>query len=149
MLCSGEILRVRAVTAVEMMSKQESKSHTGPNQVRKEYSSWSQAIYDAVLTADDNGNLNLTVDGGSDRGEFAYFSCVNFDKVNFLSGRIEDGDTILEIQGHRVAGYTRNDVLSLLNYSARNDSAVSVRCVRAGECCGKKKKVSAARSLTR
>ncbi|KAL1416190.1 hypothetical protein MTO96_006453 [Rhipicephalus appendiculatus] len=111
-----------------MMSKQESKSHTGPNQVRKEYSSWSQAIYDAVLTADDNGNLNLTVDGGSDRGEFAYFSCVNFDKVNFLSGRIEDGDTILEIQGHRVAGYTRNDVLSLLNYSARNDSAVSVRC---------------------
>ncbi|XP_075552156.1 membrane associated guanylate kinase, WW and PDZ domain containing protein magi isoform X4 [Dermacentor variabilis] len=115
-----------------MMSKQESKSHTGPNQVRKEYSSWSQAIYDAVLTADDNGNLNLTVDGGSDRGEFAYFSCVNFDKVNFLSGRIEDGDTILEIQGHRVAGYTRNDVLSLLNYSARNDSAVSVRCVRAG-----------------
>lgn len=133
MLCPGEILlRTRAVTAVEMMSKQESKSHTGPNQVRKEYSSWSQAIYDAVLTADDNGNLNLTVDGGSDRGEFAYFSCVNFDKVNFLSGRIEDGDTILEIQGHRVAGYTRNDVLSLLNYSARNDSAVSVRCVRAG-----------------
>lgn len=133
MLCPGEIpLRSRAVTDVEMMSKQEPKSHTGPNQVRKEYSSWSQAIYDAVLTADDNGNLNLTVDGGSDRGEFAYFSCVNFDKVNFLSGRIEDGDTILEIQGHRVAGYTRNDVLSLLNYSARNDSAVSVRCVRAG-----------------
>ncbi|XP_077488025.1 membrane associated guanylate kinase, WW and PDZ domain containing protein magi isoform X7 [Amblyomma americanum] len=115
-----------------MMSKQESKSHTGPNQVRKEFSTWSQAIYDAVLTADDNGNLNLTVDGGSDRGEFAYFSCVSVDKVNFLSGRIEDGDTILEIQGHRVAGYTRNDVLSLLSYSARNDSAVSVRCVRAG-----------------
>ncbi|XP_077539453.1 membrane associated guanylate kinase, WW and PDZ domain containing protein magi isoform X6 [Haemaphysalis longicornis] len=115
-----------------MMSKQESKSHTGQNQARKEFSSWSQAIYDAVLTADDNGNLNLTVDGGSDSGEFAYFSCVNLDKANFLSGRIEDGDTILEIQGHRVAGYTRNDVLSLLNYSARNDSAVSVRCVRAG-----------------
>lgn len=114
------------------MSKQESKSHTGQNQARKEFSSWSQAIYDAVLTADDNGNLNLTVDGGSDRGEFAYFSCVSLDKANFLSGRIEDGDTILEIQGHRVAGYTRNDVLSLLNYSARNDSAVSVRCVRAG-----------------
>ncbi|KAG0429835.1 hypothetical protein HPB47_023263 [Ixodes persulcatus] len=115
-----------------MMSKQEGKTHQAPSQARKEPNSWSQAIYDAVVTADDNGNLNLSVDGGSDRGDFAYFSCVNSEKANFLSGRIEDGDTILEIQGHRVAGYTRNDVLSLLSYSARNDSAVSVRGVRAG-----------------
>ncbi|KAK7791492.1 hypothetical protein R5R35_008847 [Gryllus longicercus] len=92
---------------------------------------WRQGVRETVLTARSDGSLNFSIHGGSDNGEFAYLSDIIQNKVNYVSGKLNDGDVVLEIQGQKVAGYTQRDVVAWLNHCCRNGNPVVLKTVDA------------------
>ncbi|XP_063219492.1 membrane-associated guanylate kinase, WW and PDZ domain-containing protein 1 isoform X3 [Bacillus rossius redtenbacheri] len=96
------------------------------------WDSWRQRVHVSVVTPCADGSLNFTIKGGSDYGEFAYVSDVVQSKVSYVSGKLNGGDVILEIQGQKVAGYTRRDVVAWLNHCCRNGNPVVIKSVESG-----------------
>jgi len=94
---------------------------------------WRQGVREIVITARPDGGLNFSVYGGSDRGEFAYVSHIVQNKVNYVSGKLNEEDILLEIQGQKVAGYTQRDVVAWLNHCCRNGNPVVLKTIDAGE----------------
>lgn len=94
---------------------------------------WRQGVREIVITARPDGSLNFSVHGGSDKGEFAYVSHIVQNKVNYVSGKLNEEDILLEIQGQKVAGYTQRDVVAWLNHCCRNGNPVVLKTVDAGE----------------
>ncbi|XP_069694002.1 membrane-associated guanylate kinase, WW and PDZ domain-containing protein 1 isoform X2 [Periplaneta americana] len=92
---------------------------------------WRQGVRETVITARPDGSLNFSVHGGSDNGEFAYVSHIVQNKVNYVSGKLNEEDILLEIQGQKVAGYTQRDVVAWLNHCCRNGNPVVLKTVDA------------------
>uniref|UniRef100_A0A8D9A780 Membrane-associated guanylate kinase, WW and PDZ domain-containing protein 1 n=1 Tax=Cacopsylla melanoneura TaxID=428564 RepID=A0A8D9A780_9HEMI len=89
---------------------------------------WQEKEIKVTLTIPADGTLNFSVGGGSDNGEFAFVTNVNKDK---LKG-IDDGAIILDIQGQKVAGYTRRDTVAWLNHCCRSGNTVHLKTVPGG-----------------
>ncbi|RWS17992.1 membrane-associated guanylate kinase: WW and PDZ domain-containing protein 2-like protein [Dinothrombium tinctorium] len=64
---------------------------------------WSEVVYECLDIQVDDWNIA----GGSDYGQLPYL--------------INSGDILLEIDGHKVAGYTRNDVLEIVRSKPLHD----------------------------
>lgn len=94
---------------------------------------WRQGVCETVITARPDGSLNFSVHGGSDNGEFAYVNHIVQNKVNYVSGKLNEEDILLEIQGQKVAGYTQRDVVAWLNHCCRNGNPVVLKTIDAGE----------------
>lgn len=89
---------------------------------------WSNAVYESYLSASADGTFDLTIEGGSDNGEFPIFGFVPPTNRN-----ISKGDIILEIQGQKIAGYTQKDVIGLLKHCVRNGNSVKIKAVKSGK----------------
>ncbi|XP_046984274.1 membrane-associated guanylate kinase, WW and PDZ domain-containing protein 1 [Schistocerca americana] len=119
------------------MLKSGQKRPTTPNKTRSAIGSpesadhWRQGVRETVLTARPDGSLNFSIHGGSDNGEFAYVSDIVQNKVNYVSGNLNEGDVVLEIQGQKVAGYTQRDVVAWLNHCCRNGNPVTLKTIDA------------------
>ena len=113
------------------MFRSSSKRPVTPNKIEAENSllleHWSNAVFDSFLTANADGTLDVIIEGGSDNGEFPYFGYVPPTDYN-----LSKGDVILEIQGQKIAGFTKRDVLSLLNQCLKNDCSVEIKAVKSG-----------------
>lgn len=94
---------------------------------------WRRFENQVVLSSNADGSLNFGIEGGSDNGEFAHVSNIVQNKVNYSSGRLQEGDVITEIQGQKVAGYTQRDVVAWLNHCCKNGLPVTVNTIPAGE----------------
>lgn len=88
---------------------------------------WSSAVYESYLTANNDGSLDLTIEGGSDNGEFPYFGY-----APPANRSISTGDVLLEIEGQKVAGYTQRDVITFINHCVRNGNSVKIKAVKSG-----------------
>lgn len=104
------------------------------NQLAPVASHWQEKETTVTLNIPADGTLNFSVGGGSDNGEFAFVSNVNKSKVGPDSG-FQEGSIILEIQGQKVAGYTRRDTVAWLNHCCRSGNAVTLRIIPSGEFC--------------
>uniref|UniRef100_A0A1B6DAZ4 Membrane-associated guanylate kinase, WW and PDZ domain-containing protein 1 n=2 Tax=Clastoptera arizonana TaxID=38151 RepID=A0A1B6DAZ4_9HEMI len=93
---------------------------------------WLQSANQISLTALQDGTLNFSIGGGSDNGKFAYVTDINQEKLNYITGVLCDQDIILEIQGQKVAGYTRRDTVAWLNHCCRNGAPVTIKTVPSG-----------------
>ncbi|XP_076344342.1 membrane-associated guanylate kinase, WW and PDZ domain-containing protein 1-like isoform X2 [Tachypleus tridentatus] len=98
----------------------------------KNYEHWSHTIYECVVCTGPDGILNLTIEGGSDNGEFPFFGPLRQDRITYIDGFVEEGDIIIEVQGQKVAGYTQRDVVAWINHCCRNGNPVSIKAVRSG-----------------
>ena len=96
-------------------------------------SHWKNRCRETVVTVASNGILNLPILGGSDNGEFAFLGYLQQEKIHYISGSLENGDILLEIQGQKVVGYTQRDVGAWLNHCCRNGNAVTLRVTDAGK----------------
>lgn len=94
---------------------------------------WRHFENEVTLSANIDGSLNFSIGGGSDQGEFAYVSEVH-SKINYISGKLNIGDIILEIQGQKVAGYTQRDVVAWLNHCCKNGNPVVLKSILSGKC---------------
>ena len=72
----------------------------------------------------------LNFDGGAENREIPYIGLLRQDRINYEKGKIETGEILLKVNGKRVPGMTRNDVIALIECSA---SPVSLVTVEQGE----------------
>ena len=100
---------------------------------RKEPKHWSQRVSECIVSAGPEGNLNLTIRGGADNGQFCWLGEIRHDKVHYHSGKLHQDDIILEIQGQKVAGYTLRDLESWLGQVCKNAAPVMFKTVRSGK----------------
>lgn len=131
--------KLRAESYVIMLKSGQKRPNT-PNKTKSEVTGspdaaehWRQGVRETVITARPDGSLNFSVHGGSDKGEFAYVSHIVQNKVHYVSGKLNEEDILLEIQGQKVAGYTQRDVVAWLNHCCRNGNPVVLKTVDAGE----------------
>lgn len=94
---------------------------------------WRRFENEVTLSANEDGCLNFSVDGGSDNGQFACISELVQSKVNYKSGTLNEGDIILEVQGQKVAGYTQRDVVAWLNHCCKNGNPVVLKTISPGK----------------
>lgn len=92
------------------MQKMSSKRPVTPNNIKnyspsQRNSHCRENIYECIEFISWNGVLNLQIDGGSDNGEFNYFGQQVQSRINYSKGKFEEGESILEIKNHKVAGY--------------------------------------------
>ncbi|KAI5731509.1 hypothetical protein M8J77_011202 [Diaphorina citri] len=90
---------------------------------------WQDKETPVTLTVPPDGSLNFSVGGGSDSGEFAYVTNINKEKVKGAEKYLEEKAIILEIQGQKVAGYTRRDTIAWLNHCCRSGKTLTLRTV--------------------
>lgn len=112
------------------MLRASAKRPITPNKLEAEtnllHGHWSKAVYESYLTSSDD-TFELTIEGGSDNGQFPFIGY-----VPATNRSVSKGDILLEVQGQKIAGYTQRDVLNLLKHYMRNGNSVQVRAVKSG-----------------
>ncbi|KAF0296427.1 Membrane-associated guanylate kinase, WW and PDZ domain-containing protein 2 [Amphibalanus amphitrite] len=98
---------------------------------RGEPAHWSVDLRETVLTADPE-RLYIEIDGGSEEGQFGCVGAVQHERVNYISGRLEPGEVLVEVQGQKVGGYTRRDITTWLKHCCRSGTPVVIRTARLG-----------------
>ncbi|XP_060239783.1 membrane-associated guanylate kinase, WW and PDZ domain-containing protein 1 isoform X20 [Meriones unguiculatus] len=95
---------------------------------------WTGRVHECTVKRGPQGELGVTVLGGAEHGEFPYVGAVVAADAAGLPGggegpRLAEGELLLEVQGVRVSGLPRYDVLGVIDSCPE---AVTFRAVRQG-----------------
>lgn len=96
---------------------------------------WTGRVHECTVKRGPQGELGVTVLGGAEHGEFLYVGAVAAAEVAVLPGcgegpKLAEGELLLEVQGVRVSGLPRYDVLGVIDSCKE---AVTFRAVRQGK----------------
>lgn len=96
---------------------------------------WTGRVHECIVKRGPQGELGVTVLGGAEHGEFLYVGAVATGEVAGLPGcgegpKLVEGELLLEVQGVRVSGLPRYDVLGVIDSCKE---AVTFRAVRQGK----------------
>ncbi|PAA68409.1 hypothetical protein BOX15_Mlig024373g2, partial [Macrostomum lignano] len=95
--------------------------------------SWGSAAREATVSAAaPDGCLQLSLTGGAENGQLCALADIRPDQCVFWQGRAESGDILLEVQGHRVSGFTLRDARELLAALSANGAPVVLKTLPAG-----------------
>ncbi|XP_078061746.1 membrane-associated guanylate kinase, WW and PDZ domain-containing protein 3-like [Mustelus asterias] len=75
---------------------------------------WTQRTRETTLCRDEQGVLNLRLLGGAEYGQFLYIADRQGGKGRHLTGKLQAGDLLLEVNETPVSGLTLRDTLGLL-----------------------------------
>ncbi|XP_073900256.1 membrane-associated guanylate kinase, WW and PDZ domain-containing protein 1 isoform X10 [Castor canadensis] len=93
---------------------------------------WTSRVHECTVKRGPQGELGVTVLGGAENGEFPYVGAVA-EAVGLPGGgegpRLGEGELLLEVQGIRVSGLPRYDVLGVIDSCKE---AVTFKAVRQG-----------------
>ncbi|CAF4968907.1 unnamed protein product [Rotaria socialis] len=100
---------------------------------------WSQTSQETILISNDNNHsIQLPLAGGADNGQLVYF----IESISLLKnktsttilkgGKIDFDEIILEIDQHKIAGYTLADVQLLIETLSINGKQIKLKTVRSG-----------------
>lgn len=95
---------------------------------------WTSKVHECTVKRGPQGELGVTVLGGAENGEFPYVGAVAAAEASGLPGggegpRLGEGELLLEVQGIRVSGLPRYDVLGVIDSCKE---AVTFKAVRQG-----------------
>ncbi|XP_076984884.1 membrane-associated guanylate kinase, WW and PDZ domain-containing protein 1 isoform X2 [Tamandua tetradactyla] len=95
---------------------------------------WTSRVHECTVKRGPQGELGVTVLGGAENGEFPYVGTVAAAETPGLPGgsegpRLGEGELLLEVQGIRVSGLPRYDVLGVIDSCKE---AVTFKAVRQG-----------------
>ncbi|KAF6100113.1 membrane associated guanylate kinase, WW and PDZ domain containing 1 [Phyllostomus discolor] len=95
---------------------------------------WTSKVHECTVKLGPQGELGVTVLGGAENGEFLYVGAVAVAEAAGLPGsgegpRLGEGELILEVQGIRVSGLPRYDVLGVIDSCKES---VTFKAVRQG-----------------
>lgn len=96
---------------------------------------WTSKVHECTVKRGPQGELEVTVLGGAENGEFPYVGAVATVEATGLPGggegpRLGEGELLLEVQGIRVSGLPRYDVLGVIDSCKE---AVTFKAVRQGK----------------
>ncbi|XP_017652105.1 membrane-associated guanylate kinase, WW and PDZ domain-containing protein 1 isoform X8 [Nannospalax galili] len=91
---------------------------------------WTGRVHECTVKRGPQGELGVTVLGGAEHGEFPYVGALAAELPGGCEGpRLAEGELLLEVQGVRVSGLPRYDVLGVIDGCKE---AVTFRAVRQG-----------------
>ncbi|CAF2041366.1 unnamed protein product [Rotaria magnacalcarata] len=100
---------------------------------------WSQTSQETILISNDNNHsIQLPLAGGADNGQLVYFIepislLKNKTSTTILKGgKIDFDEIILEVDQHKIAGYTLADVQLLIETLSINGKQLKLKTVRSG-----------------
>lgn len=96
---------------------------------------WTGRVHECTVKRGPQGELGVTVLGGAEHGEFPYVGAVAAAEAAGLPGggegpKLAEGELLLEVQGVRVSGLPRYDVLGVIDSCKE---AVTFKAVRQGK----------------
>lgn len=101
---------------------------------------WTSKVHECTVKRGPQGELGVTVLGGAENGEFPYVGAV---AAAGLPGggegpRLGEGELLLEVQGIRVSGLPRYDVLGVIDSCKEAVTFKAVRQGRTGRTSGRR-----------
>ncbi|XP_044026418.1 membrane-associated guanylate kinase, WW and PDZ domain-containing protein 1b isoform X6 [Siniperca chuatsi] len=75
---------------------------------------WTSKVNECSVSKDARGDLNVPLRGGAENGEFAYIGQVNEDVVVYKSGKLNDGELLLEVENLSISGLPLYDVQTVI-----------------------------------
>uniref|UniRef100_A0A667YCF1 Membrane associated guanylate kinase, WW and PDZ domain containing 1b n=1 Tax=Myripristis murdjan TaxID=586833 RepID=A0A667YCF1_9TELE len=75
---------------------------------------WTSKVNECSVCKDARGDLNVPLRGGAENGEFAYIGPVNEDVVVYKSGKLTEGELLLEVENLSISGLPLYDVQTVI-----------------------------------
>ncbi|XP_040888992.1 membrane-associated guanylate kinase, WW and PDZ domain-containing protein 1b isoform X5 [Toxotes jaculatrix] len=75
---------------------------------------WTSRVNECTVSKDARGDLNVPLRGGAENGEFAYIGQVNEDVVVYKSGKLSEGELLLEVENLAISGLPLYDVQTVI-----------------------------------
>ncbi|XP_061641937.1 membrane-associated guanylate kinase, WW and PDZ domain-containing protein 1b isoform X5 [Phyllopteryx taeniolatus] len=75
---------------------------------------WTSRLNECSVSKDAHGDLNVPLRGGAENGEFAFIGQIKQHQVLYNSGRVNDGELLLEVENLPISGLPLYDVLTLI-----------------------------------
>lgn len=76
---------------------------------------WTSRANECSVCKDARGDLNVPLRGGAENGEFAYIGHVNEHVVVYKSGKLNEGELLLEVENLSISGLPLYDIQTLIN----------------------------------
>ncbi|XP_047204565.1 membrane-associated guanylate kinase, WW and PDZ domain-containing protein 1b isoform X5 [Girardinichthys multiradiatus] len=90
---------------------------------------WTSRVNECSVGKDARGDLNVSLRGGAENGEFAYIGQINEDLVIYRDGKLNEGELLLEVENLSISGLPLYDVQTLIKNCK---SPVKLKSVRPG-----------------
>uniref|UniRef100_A0A8C6MKC8 PDZ domain-containing protein n=1 Tax=Nothobranchius furzeri TaxID=105023 RepID=A0A8C6MKC8_NOTFU len=100
-----------------------------PKVVQKK-SHWTSRVNEVSVCKDARGDLNVSLRGGAEYGQFAYIDHINEDLVVYQYGKSNQGELLLEVESLSISGLPLYDVQTLISNCK---SPVRLKTVRPGK----------------
>lgn len=91
---------------------------------------WTSRVNECSVGKDTRGDLNVSLRGGAENGEFAYIGQVNENLVFYRDGKLNEGELLLEVENLSISGLPLYDVQNLIKNCK---SPVKLKTVRPGK----------------
>ena len=91
---------------------------------------WTSRVNECSVSKDARGDLNVPLRGGAENGEFAYVGPVKEDAVLYKSGKVSEGELLLEVENLSISGLPLYDVQTVIKNCK---GAVRLKTVRQGK----------------
>uniref|UniRef100_A0A6Q2XAZ7 Membrane-associated guanylate kinase, WW and PDZ domain-containing protein 1 n=1 Tax=Esox lucius TaxID=8010 RepID=A0A6Q2XAZ7_ESOLU len=75
---------------------------------------WTTKVNECAVLKDARGELNVPLLGGAENGEFAYVGQVHEDIVVYKSGKLTEGELILEVENLSISGLPLYDLQTII-----------------------------------
>lgn len=98
---------------------------------------WTSRINECSVFKDVRGDLNVSLRGGAENGEFAYIGQVNEDLVHYKSGKLNEGELLLEVENLSISGLPLYDVQTVIKNCKGSVRLKTVRQGKTEEQCPK------------
>ncbi|XP_015240763.1 PREDICTED: membrane-associated guanylate kinase, WW and PDZ domain-containing protein 1-like isoform X9 [Cyprinodon variegatus] len=90
---------------------------------------WTFRVTECSVGKDARGDLNVSLRGGAENGEFSYIGHINEELVFYREGRLNEGELLLEVENISISGLPLYDVQTLIKNCK---SPVKLKTVRPG-----------------
>lgn len=75
---------------------------------------WTSKVNECSVCKDARGDFSVPLRGGAENGEFAYIGPVNEDVVVYKSGKVTEGELLLEVENLSISGLPLYDVQTVI-----------------------------------
>jgi hypothetical protein len=85
---------------------------------KKKGKHWTEEARDVSIYRDKDDHFNVKIEGGAENAQFIYLGNMKQEKIHYKgTGKLNADDVVLEVNGKRVSGLIRKDVIALTKRS--------------------------------
>ncbi|XP_071805383.1 membrane-associated guanylate kinase, WW and PDZ domain-containing protein 3-like isoform X1 [Asterias amurensis] len=96
---------------------------------------WSQYVHETVVSPTEDGSSNFTIRGGAENGLFPFVADIRSDRILLRSGKLHTDDIVVELNGHKLPGFTLWDIEALQVHIGKGP--LHVKTVKPGQMLNK------------